>query len=90
MYLYLLFAPHATKVGITSDPRRRTREISNAGGFLPVGFTLVHKYADKWKAKCAEKRLHELLAEYRTTGEWFDCDSRLAVAMLYKVAEETR
>jgi len=69
-YLYLMYAPLTTfhKIGVSSDPIRRTREVANASGLQVMLLSTVH-VTDR---ETAERELHELFARYRVDhGEWF-------------------
>lgn len=55
------------KIGISSSPDRRAREVSNAGG-IP---TEVVKVWDSYNAYQTEQFLHKKFSNKRKSGEWF-------------------
>lgn len=56
------------KVGISSDPKRRARELANASG-VPVTLIKAWRCED---ARVAERKVHTHFKTKRKSGEWFD------------------
>jgi hypothetical protein len=69
-YVYLMYCPMTTlfKIGISSNPERRLRQIENASG-LPVQLMAVWTVYD---ASTTEKVLHKYFTDRRHEGEWFN------------------
>lgn len=55
------------KIGISNNPEKRARDISNNCG-VP---TSLIKHWDSYNAFATEQRLHKVFAEKRKSGEWF-------------------
>lgn len=73
-YLYLIFnrSTKFTKIGISSDPDRRLRELTNAGGHeLWLLFTIEFAEGCDISAKFMESYIHKYFAKQRIKGEWF-------------------
>ena len=70
--LYLLHNPvtDLVKVGITSDLRRRMRDLERAGGVRLVIFAALMSTDRRSVAKW-ESAIHARYAEQREQGEWF-------------------
>ena len=66
--IYIISARGQTlKVGISHDPLRRLQALQSGSPFmLWPEYTFEVDDAAAW-----EKRIHRLLAEYRSHGEWF-------------------
>jgi hypothetical protein len=61
------------KVGISSDVGRRVTQVQ-VGCPLPITFLWVLQVGDEKKVREAEKSLHESLAQFHSSGEWFAID----------------
>ena len=63
------------KIGISHNPERRRRQVSNASG---LSVRLIHVWSAQelknagYLARDMEKRLHGRYGDYRRSGEWFD------------------
>lgn len=60
------------KIGVSSKPLSRRSEISRNSG---VNVDLLKVYLPDEDSFTIEQKLHKLLNEYRTVGEWFNFDS---------------
>jgi hypothetical protein len=80
-FIYLIRAIDTAyyKIGYTNNPSRRFSQISPKMPFKT-------KQMKVWRTNCmdiAEKMLHEIYAEYRTNGEWFDLPDSEIYEILY-------
>ena len=66
-YVYCALTGDLAKIGITSDPDRRRRQLETASGRKLDGFESFHVYAPG----AAERCLHARWDFLRTEGEWF-------------------
>lgn len=73
------------KIGVTNNPTARLRELRTASAF-PLEFSFIG--ACNTSGIAIERKAHELLDQYRTHGEWFDCSPELAVSALYGSASK--
>ena len=58
------------KIGISTDPERRRRDIEFACG-TPVDLLAIEWFDSGFAARDEESRLHCVFGEHRTIGEWF-------------------
>lgn len=71
-YLYLIRfgRRECYKIGVSrNDPRKRLAQLQTGS---PERLYLIKSYRHR-NYKEWEQQLHKQLAEYRTSGEWFDC-----------------
>lgn len=59
------------KIGRSRDPKKRLKEIQKSSVVMPYSISLHHTYFSPDMAK-AEKLLHTMLRQFRTSGEWFN------------------
>lgn len=64
------------KIGITSYPERRKKELENGSGFKIEKFFNSDIYSN---ANKIESLVHKTLSDQRKQGEWFDCNFDEAV-----------
>lgn len=69
-WVYLMERPGLLKIGRTSDPERRARDLSNASGERVVLLRKVWMESAV-AARAAELDLHRRFAAHRALGEWF-------------------
>lgn len=60
------------KIGYTKDIKRRLNDFKTSNPF-PID---LHFYVVTEKVRLVERKMHTLLAEYRTVREWFEIDDR--------------
>lgn len=65
------------KVGISSDPRRRLKEMQIGS---PAKLVLTRNVACS-NAADVERKIHECFAKYRSHGEWFSCPIEKALSI---------
>jgi hypothetical protein len=71
IYIIGCAEPLSYKVGFTTkDPRKRVKQLQTG---CPVPLKLLGWYPGSLRQ---ERELHEQLAEFRLTGEWFRLDER--------------
>jgi hypothetical protein len=72
-YIYLMRDDRSgfVKIGFSQDPIRRLKQITHESTLLPepLNFRLVDAFRGTQKE---EQRLHQVFAQYRVRGEWFD------------------
>lgn len=88
-WVYVLDADYGVKVGLTGSLARRLNDFERALGFPP---TLVRAWpfrrrSDAWEI---EQTTHVLLADSRTSGEWFQCHPFDAVAAVERARRMPR
>jgi hypothetical protein len=68
--VYLIHDPGTDtyKIGISTDPVRRVRQLTTAHS---QGLRLLHQYPTRYAAKI-ERSLHQFHTDTRKLGEWFD------------------
>ena len=70
-----------TKIGITVSDHSRMKSLQTGNPRpLTPGMALPCKHA-----RNIERRVHELLAPYRLSGEWFDVSARQAAEAIEQV-----
>jgi hypothetical protein len=74
------------KIGIASDVRSRFSGLGNASPD-PLTLEFVSE-CDRDAAIIIEHRAHEILAQFRVHGEWFDVIAKEAVAAVFKAASD--
>lgn len=89
-YLYCFEFPELdrVKVGITTNVRRRQRELSKLS---PIGETWSTVIGDKESARLTEKLCHSYLSEvadFERRYEYFDCDFEEAKKICISISEE--
>ena len=73
------------KIGMTKKyPQQRAHELGSATG-VPGKFDIVY-FVHSSDCRAAEALVHEKLAEYRTSGEFFDIPIRKAVKVMDEAA----
>jgi hypothetical protein len=77
--------PGPVKVGIATNPRARLSQLRTASA---VPLHLDFAAETEGDARALERRAHAILAERRLAGEWFNIDSREAVAAVRRAAQE--
>lgn len=89
-YVYVFAAQRYIKVGMTKfDIYRRWHSMKTGNPWLEPPLYVSPPLLER--VKQAEQMCHEVLAEYRVSGEWFDCPRDLAVGMVQEVIlDETR
>src|SRR4051812_4296962 len=73
------------KVGIATKPRERLSQLRVSS---PVPLHLDFAAETDGDARILERRAHAILAGRRLSGEWFEVDSRNAVAAVRRAAQE--
>lgn len=89
VYVYW-FGPNtpSVKIGHSSDPDKRLKQLGNDTG---VPDHLASFAAIVWldrKREKVEARAHELAAEFRRSGEWFEVTATEALGYIISAAEE--
>ena len=87
-YVYLVRNPisNLCKIGITSDPRRRIKQLETTSGFMLQDLILLEL---EWEydepAQYVEKYLHQYFKHKRVKGEWFNLSIKdiLAIKNLF-------
>lgn len=64
--LYVIVAGFRFKIGVTSDIKQRVKSLQTG---CPDKIKVL--YCESFNDVCIEKKLHSILSEYKTTGEWF-------------------
>lgn len=81
IHVYILFCfshPFThTKIGVASNVRDRLAALQTGNPF-ELELLEAIPVAGRAEALRVEKKAHDLLAEFRTGGEWFDCGNDLA------------
>lgn len=69
------------KIGISSDPEKRIATLQTAN---PNPLVLLCAFAtpDRTMAKMLESAFHQVMAEHRLAGEWFDIQPMWSVAFM--------
>lgn len=76
-YVYVMTSRVGVKVGISSSPATRRRDLQNTSG-LRVSIAALFPLPSRQIAEDVESRVHGLLDLHRLpAGEWFECDWRL-------------
>jgi hypothetical protein len=78
-------APGPVKVGIATNPRARLSQLRTASA-VPLFMDFAAETSGD--ARALERRAHAILAGRRLSGEWFEVDSREAVAAVRRAAHE--
>ena len=83
-YVYGVYNPFSKliKVGLTTFPKNRIRNIEVSGG-VNVEIVAVIRVANP---RTVEAEIHAELMKCRKLGEWFDCDRDIVKGMLYAKA----
>lgn len=70
-YVYLIYSDttNKSKIGISSDPKRRKDSLQTSAG---MELKLVSVWKVNFKAKEVEKHLHKKYKKIRQLGEWFE------------------
>lgn len=72
-WLYVFDADHGVKIGITGrDPGSRLDDLRRGAGLRAQCLAAVC-FGDERSARQVETTVHQLLADDRTDGEWFQC-----------------
>lgn len=71
--VYVMVCRDRYKVGVSIDPPKRLAQVAR-GTTDPVQMLQTRWFASEGEAYGAESRIHELLAAFRTKGEWFALD----------------
>jgi len=89
-YIYVLGAQQYVKVGMTKfSIYRRWHQMRTSNPWLEPPLYVSPPLMDR--VNDAERMCHAVLAEFRVTGEWFDCPRELAIDMVQEVIrDETR
>lgn len=85
LYLITTLDLYPVKVGYTTEDNVAKRLSSiQTGNWKELGV-----YATLWhpRVKDLEGRAHELLAPYRTLGEWFDMHARTAYELIWAMRD---
>lgn len=69
-YVYIMRQQNRLKIGISSDPKRRRKDIISASG-LSTRLVYSHGYKTRPFARMIEESVHTRFALYRLEGEWF-------------------
>jgi len=73
IYIIRCDEPLSIKIGFTiKDPRKRLRSLQTG---CPIQLTLLGWYPGSLRQ---EQELHQQLAEFRMSGEWFRVDERMS------------
>lgn len=83
-YVYVFAAQTLVKVGMSKfDVYRRWHGIRTGNPWLEPPLYVSPPLLDRVSAM--EQACHVALAEYRVSGEWFECDRTLAVETVKRV-----
>jgi hypothetical protein len=74
------------KVGRSQDPDARLRGLQTASS-APLTLEYAREITS---AARVEREVHQLLAPWHKTGEWFACDPDLAVMAIHSIVERRR
>lgn len=90
-FVYVIDGPHAVKVGQSTTPEKRLRELQFATGHSDLTLASVWALSSS-EAYRVERLAHALLARFRNGhGEWFDCHPLDAVAAVrYAVSKKRK
>ncbi len=83
-YVYVLDCDHGVKVGITRDLHGRLADLERGYGH-PFELLRWWSVASRQRAWLVEQSAHHLLADCRTTGEWFHCHPLEACDLVERV-----
>lgn len=79
-YVYIIKKEEGfIKVGRSTKPNIRIRQIETQGGFISDDFFISQKCSNYREI---EINMHKLLSRYRKMGEWFEFDFNKAVEAL--------
>jgi hypothetical protein len=76
------------KIGISHDPKKRLQAIKTAAP-EPVRLLFAIGCPSESKAREFETKLHQVLAEYVSNGEWFKTDKGKVAVALFDVLVES-
>lgn len=81
-YLYLIHkeGTNHVKIGISSSPKRRLREVQNQ---VPANLAIIKTYKmERGQAKTLEHTLHKTLSDFNVINEWFDLSEERLQALI--------
>ena len=84
-YVYIGHRHGLTKIGISSNPFARKRQIETASGISFECFFVFYTYANK----ACEKYLLGLCGDTRVDGEWFKDEDSSGISWMYKKLKST-
>ena len=85
-FVYVLRGDHnMTKIGVSTNPNARLASLRTASAF-PIDFAFVG--VTPGTGYDIEKRAHDMLANHRCNGEWFDVTPEMAVAAVHGAAHQ--
>lgn len=85
-YVYVIAAgEEAVKVGRARDPKQRLRELQTSH-YQRLSIVHVRGFSEV-EAAALERRAHQVLAEYRMTGEWFKVKPQTALEAIEAAIE---
>lgn len=83
-FVYVIRGEHGmSKIGISTNPEARLSALQT-GSAHPLSFAYVATVAKN--ALSVEQKAHTMLRRHRTTGEWFDIPTEMAVGALNAAA----
>ena len=85
VYVISTFGGFFSKIGVSDSPRKRLAQLQTA---CPHELTLCYSLAfrDRSEARVIEHAAHELLADRREAGEWFDIPPDMGMDAIMQVA----
>lgn len=84
-FVYVATGHNMVKIGVTSNPSARLANLQTGNAF-PLNFAFLCVARDN--GYTIEAKAHELLAQYRLEGEWFDVAPELAIAAVTGAAAQ--
>lgn len=83
-FIYVISGDHGRqKIGVTDDPKQRIRDLQTGSPF-PLAFEFLGLTNDR--AYEIESEVHFLLAQHRSSGEWFAIAPEMAIAAVMATA----
>ncbi len=79
VHLYVITSERRTKIGISTNPVKRCRQLQSASGIATFLFW-SKAFAREYGARAAEREVHKRFRLHRGNGEWFNIRPEVAVA----------
>lgn len=85
-FIYAITGPPGmVKVGVTTDPTGRFATLQTGS---PYPLKLITLLATPGTGFLVESRIHEILEDYRQSGEWFRCSPPRALFAIHQALDE--
>lgn len=86
--IYVTEAGSLKKIGITKNPKQRSKEIQTANGY--VVRMIWYRWMDGPDARKLEKAIHDKYAgsKYHAHGEWYYMNAETAIGIVSRMTEE--